>query len=344
MKKIRFLINVAYWSIIGLFLILAFRYIVPPVLPFLFGFGVAAAFHPWVSKISREKSRWWGTVAIIIPFWSILLLLLCTAGFALYKEAIQILKWIQNTDFNELIVSVSLPGIPENLIDYLVEKSDKFFPTLLELSQKALTYLANLIMSLPDALLFSFATVVSSVLFSVSYPKIEPFVLRQLPARYQTEYFDIKEFLIETIFRFLKAHGIMFSISYGELLVGLLLLKAPYPFIFAAIIALFDLLPYVGMASILVPWGLISWLVFGNPVQGVGLIVLAVIVSVARELLEPRILGKTIGLSALATLFSVYLGMKVMGFAGVFLFPLIFLFLKEWNNSGRIFLWKNRSE
>ncbi len=344
MKKIRFLINIAYWSVIGFLLILAFRYLVPPVLPFLLGFGVAVAFHPWVSKISREKSRWWGTVAVILPFWSILLLLLCTAGIAFYKEAIQLLKWVQNTDFDGFFASLSLPGLPENVMDFILEKSDRFLPALLELSQKALSMLANLILSLPDAVLFAFATVVSSVLFSVSYPQIEPFVLRQLPARLQTEYFDIKEFLMEKIWRFFKAHGIMFSINYGELVLGLLLLKTPYPFIFAAVIALFDLLPYVGMASILVPWGLISWLMFGNTVQGIGLIILAVIVSVARELLEPRVLGKTIGLSALATLFSVYLGMKLMGFAGVFLFPLVFLFLKEWNESGRIFLWKNRSE
>ncbi len=344
MKKIRFLINIAYWSVIGVLLVLAFRYILPPVLPFLLGFAVAAVLHPLISKVSGQKSRWWGTVAIVIPFWCVLLLLFCTAGITVYREAIELLKWIQTVNFKEWLSSLNIPGISENIMDFFLEKSDTFLPALLDVSQKTLTALANLIMSLPDAVLFVFAMVASSVLFSVSYPKIEPFVLRQLPARLQTEYFDIKAFLTEKIFRFLKAHGIMFSINYGELVLGLWVLKCPYPLIFAAVIALFDLLPYVGMASVLVPWGLITWLILSNPVQGIGLIVLAVVVCVVRELLEPRILGKNIGLSALATLFSVYSGMKLLGFAGVFIVPLVFLFLKEWNQSGRIILWKNRSE
>ena len=232
----------------------------------------------------------------------------------------------------------------ENAVAWLSEKTDTILPMILDLSQSVLMRLLDVLLKLPNAMIFSFTMVASSFLFSLSYPRIEPFVLRQLPARLQTEYFDVKEFLFRKFFRFLRAHGTMFFINYGELFVGLLVLKSSYPLILAAVIALADLLPYIGMASILVPWGLIQWFLFSDPTSGIGLIVLAVAVSVVRELLEPRIVGKSIGLSALATLFSIYLGMKLLGFAGIFLFPLLFLFLKEWNESGRISLWKNKPE
>lgn len=343
-NKLHFLINVAYWGTIFVIVLLLFRYVVPPSLPFLIGFSVAATWNPLISKISRVCKRWFASVIVIVPFWGILLFLLWKISALIYGEAVDLLQWIQTTDFKTALSTIEFPFLKDNTVQWLMEKADTFLPTVLDLSQKALMKLLNLLLALPNAMIFCFAMVVSSVLLSVSYPKIEPFVLRQLPARLQAEYYDIKDFLVRKILRFLKAHGIMFVINSTELLIGLWFLKSPYPLMLAIVIALADLLPYVGIASILVPWGLVQWLLLSNSVQGIGLIVLAVIVSVVRQLVEPRIVGKNIGLSALATLFSIYFGMKLLGISGVFIFPLLFLFLKEWNESGRILLWKNEPE
>lgn len=343
-NKLQFLVNVAYWGTIIAIVLLLFRFVIPPALPFLLGFSVAATFHPLINKISRVQKRWFASLIVIVPFWGILLFLLWKIGVLIYGEAVELLQWIQTTDFQSVLSTLNLPFVNGDVADWLLDKMDTFLPAILDLSQKTLMRLLNMLLALPNAVIFCFAMIVSSILFSVSYPKIEPFFLRQLPARLQTEYYDIKDFLIRKILRFLKAHGIMFLINSIELLLGLWILKSPYPLILAAVIALADLLPYVGMASILVPWGLIQWLLLSNPAQGIGLIVLAVIVSVIRELLEPRIVGKNIGLSALATLISIYFGMKFMGISGVFIFPLLFLFFKEWNESGRLLLWKNGPE
>ena len=343
-RKLDFLINLAYWGAIILALYLVLRFLIPPVLPFLLGFLVATFFHPLISKISRSQRRSFASVFVIVPFWCILLFLLWKLGALVYGEAAELLEWIRTTDFETVLSTVKIPFLSENWKAWLFQQTDAVLPMILNLSQNALVKLLDFMLKLPNAVIFSFAMIVSSVLFAISYEKIEPFLLRQLPARWQTEYFDVKEFLFRKMFRFFKAHSTMFLLNYGQLLVGLFFLKSPYPLILAAVIALADLLPYIGMASILVPWGLFQWLIFGNSAQGIGLIVLAVIVSVVREVLEPRIVGKTIGLSALATLFSIYLGMKFMGFMGIFLFPLFFLFLKEWNESGRILLWKNKPE
>lgn len=343
-KKLQFLINVAFWGTIFAIVLLIFRYLVPPALPFLLGFAVASAFQSLVSKISRTKNRWFASLIVIVPFWGILLFLLWKVGVLVYGEAVELLQWVQTTDLQGFLTNLNLPFLNGAAAEWLTDKMDMILPTLLDLSQRALMKLLNLLLSLPNAVIFSFAMVVSSVLFSVSYPKIEPFVLRQLPARFQAEYYDIKEFLLRKMLRFVKAHSTMFLINFTELLLGLWFLRSPYPLIFAAVIALADLLPYVGMASILVPWGLIQWLLLSNPTKGIGFLVLAIIVSVLRELLEPRIVGKNIGLSALATLIGIYFGMKFLGITGVFLVPLLFLFLKEWNDSGRILLWKNDPE
>ena len=340
-KKLHFLVNIAYYGALALLIVLAVRYLVPVLLPFLLGFFVASAFNSLVSKLSRYRKRAFAAAVVILPFWGVLLFLLRKAGALFYREAAELLEWIQHTDFQEILSRISLPFLEEDTIQWLTQRAEDLLPALVDLARTGLMSLLDLLMGIPDALIFSFVTVFSSYLLSVKYPQIEPFLLRQMSARLQTEYYDVKEFLLRKIFRILRAYGIMLVLNYAQLLIGFWVLNVSYPLILAAVIALFDLLPYVGIPSILVPWGLIEWFVFSDSSLGIGLIVLAVIVFLIRELAEPRVMGKNLGLSPLMSLLSIYLGMKLIGFFGAFLFPLLFLFVKEWNDSGRLPLWKS---
>lgn len=342
-RKLRFLTNIAYFGAVAVLVIFGLRYLVPPLLPFLIGLCVAAVWNPLVNRLSRLRKRGFAAAMIIFPFWGILLFLLWKAGALLYNEAAELLQWIGNGSLAKYLQQSELPFLGESARQWLEQRSEEWFPALIDLFQSALMQLLDLLMALPNALIFSVTTVVSSYLLSLSYPKIEPFLLRQMSARWQTEYFDLKEFLVRKIFRIFRAYGIMLAINYGALLLGFWILDVSYPMILAALIAVFDLLPYVGIPSVLVPWGLAVWLIRSDAYLGVGLIVLAAVVFLFREFAEPRILGQTVGLSALAGLFSIYLGMKLMGFFGVILFPLLFLVIKEWNDSGRISLWKSPS-
>lgn len=343
-RKVRFLVNLAYFGSLAALIALSVYFLMPVLLPFLLGFLVAAACNPVITKLSRFRKRGFCTFFIIVPFWGILLFLLWKAGVLLYGEAAELLQWIRDGNLNTLFDGVEIPFFGESAQQWLARRAEDWFPALVDLFQSALMRLLDVLMALPNALIFSFTVVASSFLFSLSFPKIEPFLLRQFSLRWQTEYFDLKEFLVRKILRIFRAYAIMLAINYGELLLGFFVLKVPYPMIFAAFIAVFDLLPYVGIPSVLIPWGLAEWFLFSDVSLGIGLIVLAVIIFLCREIVEPRIVGKTIGLSALASLFGIYLGMKVMGFFGVILFPLLFLLLKEWNDSGRFLLWKSEPD
>ena len=77
----------------------------------------------------------------------------------------------------------------------------------------------------------------------------------------------------------------------------------------------------LGTGTVLVPWSV--WLfAVGDYPRAVGLLVLYAIITVLRQILEPKIVGKYIGLYPLATLFSMYVGLKLMGVLGLLLFPL----------------------
>jgi predicted PurR-regulated permease PerM len=74
----------------------------------------------------------------------------------------------------------------------------------------------------------------------------------------------------------------------------------------------------------MVPWAVIAVLL-GDYYLGIGLAVLFVIVVILRNFLEPKIIGKQVGINSLFTLATMFLGLKVLGILGLFLFPIIFI-------------------
>ena len=96
-----------------------------------------------------------------------------------------------------------------------------------------------------------------------------------------------------------------------------------------SMIALVDILPVLGVGTVLVPWGLLE-LLRGETGTGTGLLVLCAVMMLARQLLEPRIVGKSIGLHPLATLFAAYAGLQLFGLAGMLLGPAVALLVKGW--------------
>ena len=110
---------------------------------------------------------------------------------------------------------------------------------------------------------------------------------------------------------------------------------------FAILISLLDLLPVIGVGTVLVPWGIVS-LISGDNFLGAGLILLFVVNTVIRELIEPKIVGKQVGLHPLVTLMSMVIGSSLMGGVGLFGLPITLAVVNKMNKDGVIHLYKTR--
>ena len=101
----------------------------------------------------------------------------------------------------------------------------------------------------------------------------------------------------------------------------------------ALLIAFIDFLPVFGTGAVLVPWGIIS-LLMKNYFVGVGIIILFALMTIARQVIEPKIVGKSLGVHPILTLITIYLGYKLFGLFGMVFLPIATLVLlsKEENN------------
>jgi predicted PurR-regulated permease PerM len=112
------------------------------------------------------------------------------------------------------------------------------------------------------------------------------------------------------------------GVTLGILMAGLLFLRVPHGILLAFAISLVDAFPVLGTGTVLLPWALILWLQ-GDSARAVGVLGIYAIISVTRSVLEPKLVGRQLGLDPLITLFALYAGFKLWGLVGMILSPML---------------------
>jgi predicted PurR-regulated permease PerM len=112
-----------------------------------------------------------------------------------------------------------------------------------------------------------------------------------------------------------------------------------YIVIISLLTAIIDIIPVFGTGSVLIPWAIISFIT-GNYAQGIGLLVLYAVITVIRQVLEPKLVAGQLGLPPFLTLMAMYIGSQLFGVLGIFLLPLSIITIKALNDEGIIHLYK----
>ena len=182
--------------------------------------------------------------------------------------------------------------------------------------------------SLPEVLMFVLITVISTFFLSNDRELITGYIKKQLPDKWIRKIRLIRNDMFSALFGYLKAAMILMSITFFELFIGLSIIHVGYSLLLAVIIAVIDAFPVVGTGSILVPWSLFCY-ISGNYRLGTSLLILYLVTVIVRQMIEPKILSRQIGVHPLLALASMYAGLKLAGFPGLLLGPLVFLLIKS---------------
>ena len=141
-------------------------------------------------------------------------------------------------------------------------------------------------------------------------------------------YLRIKSVFLNVFVKYLKAQLIIESIIFSVLLSGFLILKINYAFLLAIVAALVDAVPILGTGTILIPLALYNFLIQNSSLSW-GVVALYGIALLTRQLCEPKIVGEKLGIHPLATIVSIYLGMKFFGVFGLIFGPIAAIFIKN---------------
>ena len=205
------------------------------------------------------------------------------------------------------------------------ELGDKIFDALSGILANAAVKIASEITALasavPKILFFILITAISSVYFSLDLEAINAYVHRLLPKKADAALVSFKKETLGIIFKYMRSYLVIMLLTFAVVFFGLAILKVDYALLLASIIAVLDILPVIGVGVILVPLGAVM-LFSGNTYLGIGLMVLTAAVTVIRQIAEPKILGKNLGIHPLLTLVLMYVGYSLFGILGLVIFPI----------------------
>ena len=159
-------------------------------------------------------------------------------------------------------------------------------------------------------------------MISAKLPKLKHALGSRLNAAKLQPLLQALHHLKRTLGGWLKAQLKLAGITCLTATAGLLLLRIPYAPLWGILIASVDAFPVLGTGSVLVPWSLVSFLQ-GDRLQAFGLLGLYAAAALIRTVLEPRLVGKHLGLDPLVTLMALYVGFKLFGLPGMLLSPIL---------------------
>ncbi|MBQ7048293.1 MAG: sporulation integral membrane protein YtvI, partial [Clostridia bacterium] len=335
--------------VVAAILFVTFKYALPIVLPFVVAWVVALVLQPIINFLSKKAKipKWLSVIVLVLATlfllsWAIYAIVVrsSTELLSLSKELLDAFENF-STDpngidafidkLNSLVPFFDFSGFLYNVWNNLDEYIASTLKNLVSLvSSSVVPLITKIVMAIPNAFVFFIITIISAVYISIDFKKINSFIAYQFPEKARDFLRMVKEQFVQTIGKYVRAYSLLILITFSELFVGFSILGVHYSFIIALITALVDILPVLGTGTILIPWG-VYMLISGNYFMGVGILILYVIITVVRQILEPKIVGSYVGLYPLVTLMAMYIGTKVMGFFGLFLFPIAIILLKKMN-------------
>ena len=181
--------------------------------------------------------------------------------------------------------------------------------------------------AIPHAVLRVVLAIISAFFFIKDKELIKQSIASLLPKKLVARARVVRDGVLRALVGYAKGQLIVMSYVSTICAVGLTIIGSPYSLFIGLGIAVFDLIPVLGAGGILLPWAVYSFL-SGSVGFGIGLLVIYGIIFLARQILEPKIVGKQIGLHPLVLLISVYVGITTMGPVGILAGPLITLTVK----------------
>ncbi|AXF57801.1 sporulation integral membrane protein YtvI [Salicibibacter kimchii] len=214
------------------------------------------------------------------------------------------------------------------------ELANNAINTVLNWSTNFVAYLYEFIMSVPNMLIVGLVYLITLFLFSLDLPRLKDNFYNMFKSETSDKLRYVFKRMGKVFLGWWKAQFIM-SLGIFILTYLSLLYIAPGPaLIISFLVWIVDIIPlYVGPALILVPWGIVA-MIIGDVTMGIQLTVLAIILLVIRRIVEPKVLGDSIGLHALPTILSMYFGFVFFGVMGLILGPFVYMAFKSAKESG----------
>ena len=329
-RYMKALLNILVF-LVSLLLIL---FLVPKVIvffaPFAIGWVIACIANPMVKfleeklKIKRKAS----TAFVIIVVLALVVLCLYLLGAKSVHEVVALINDLPDIwkawerDFVEVgnLLSGILSNLPASVQDSLNNISSaagNLVVGMLEgVGTPTFEVVSKFAKSLPAVIISGVMCLLSSYFFVADRNQLYTFLREHTPGSIKNTWDIIQNSVIKSVWGYIKSQFKIEIWIYLLLVIGLLILRVNYVLIVALGIALLDIVPFFGTGTVMVPWAIIK-LLSGEYGMAIGLFVTWGISQLVRQIIQPKIMGDSMGMPAIPSLFLLFLGYKLGSVLGM---------------------------
>ncbi|CAM3960914.1 sporulation integral membrane protein YtvI [Alkalicoccus chagannorensis] len=322
-------------------------FILPVSVPLILAFITALFLSPAVKSLVF-RFRLSRSMAVFIVFVSFVSVLSLLAYFALTRALIQVNQFIENLP--NMINEINLAWM--NLLDTLRQQFDHMSEDIVDTLDEEVTQwlfrqrevlqdwdilgaATDVVMSIPSYIVSLLVFLIALYLFLLDLPRLRDKTFSYFKPETAEKVRFMSSRLSSVILGFFKAQFLVSIIIFIVTFVSLLFIAPEVALIMSVLIWLIDFIPIIGSIAILAPWAIVV-LFMGDTAMAVQLGILAAILLTIRRTVEPKVMGHHIGLSPIATLISLYIGLMLLGAVGFILGPLLVILFSSAREAGLI--------
>lgn len=302
-------------------------------MPFFVGWIISLIANPLVKVLDKRLKivRKTGSAIVIVLVLAVVVLILYGAisGVAgqvkRFTADIPTMAESAKSDYSEVEDNVlaMISKLPKDIRVKLTDATDKISDYVMDaissIGKEGIKGTAgSVVASIPSILIGVIVGLLASYFFIAEKENLEEIIYSHSSESMKKQYRAIKVQLFDVLGGYFKAQLKIMAVVYVILVIGLAIMKAPYFLLSALGIAFVDMLPFFGTGTILGPWAIMR-ILSGDYKTAIYLIVLYCVTQLVRQLIQPKLLGDSMGLNPFATLFFMYLGYLVAGVLGMIL-------------------------
>lgn len=346
-ENLKLIVNI----LVSLAILLLCIFLVPRLIlffmPFVIGWIISCIANPFVAFLERKLKirRKAGTVVVIVCVIAAVSGIGYGLGAVLWRQVSGFVEEVPSMweavkhDFDKLGVLIN---------QYIGVRAPKFADALNDLGNT----IGEMITDLPKSLNFStfegmgsmvgnIASVIISIImcmlsayfFIADRDWVINFVHKVLPENVTHKYDVFSSSLRQAVGGYFKAQFRIEVWMYMLLLVGLTVLKVRYSLLIALLMAFLDFLPFFGTGIVLVPWAVVT-VIGGNYLRAFGFLVIWGVGQLFRQLIQPKIMGESIGMEPIPTLFLLFVGYRIAGVGGMLIAVPLGIIVVNMNEAG----------
>lgn len=299
-------------------------------MPFVIGWIIAMIANPLVRMLERrlKVARKHTSMVIIIGVLAVIIVAIYFLGVKIGEETRSFLEQapemysefreeFQDAGKNlESIISELPQNIQESLEEAQKDIGDITGQAVGKISQFTVDKAGTFARNIPGILISIIFSILSAYFFIADRDRILEFGRNHTPQIIQEKWRMMAESFKMVFGGYFKAQFKIMAVIGVILFIGMLILKVRFAILVAILVAFLDMLPFLGTGTVLIPWAVFK-LLSGDIRYAVGLVILYLVTQLVRRIIEPKLVGDSIGMNPLATLIFMYIGYRVGGVLGM---------------------------